>query len=259
LDAGRTLLIEPDGILAALPFQALIEPNGSYVGWEIPIAYSPGLEYTIRLRSDAGLSSSSRALVVGEPLSGLSTSNITLPDANREAHWVSTLFNNSVLITGREATAAAIVHNLSHTNAFHFAGHAFSGPDGIGLEVSSGSSGSDSVISLLGPDRIASADLRALRLAVLSACSTGRAGDDGLAGPGSLAAAFLRAGVPNVVASRWNVDSSATARFMALLYPALIQGRTVADSLLLASREAGSSASASHPYFWAAFSVYGRT
>ncbi len=196
---------------------------------------------------------------MGEPLlTSQSAARALLPDADREAQWVGTLFSDSVLLLGRDATADAILRHLSQTVTFHFAGHAISGPDGTGLEVTADTPLEDSPNSLLGPDRIAMADLHSLRLAVLSACSTGRSGEYGFAEPGNLAAAFLRAGVPDVLASRWNVDSSATARFMSLIYPALTRGGSITNSLVVASRQAGSYPGSSHPYFWAAFSVYGR-
>jgi len=102
----------------------------------------------------------------------------------------------------------------------------------------------------LSPER-----LRHLDLAVLAACATGDSGDRGLLHPDSLVSALLRAGVPTVVASRWNVDSRATSRLMAAFYRELSAGVSPAVALQNAQREVA--LSLPHPYYWASFTVNG--
>ena len=74
-----------------------------------------------------------------------------------------------------------------------------------------------------------------LKLAVLSACDTAVA-DGGLNDPGSLVRLFLRAGVPQVIASKWSVDSAASSELMENLYARLLDGDSV--ELALAQRRA---------------------
>jgi CHAT domain-containing protein/tetratricopeptide (TPR) repeat protein len=260
LDQARTLIIETDGNLSAIPFQALVEPDGTYLGVHRSLVYAPGLSYMLGLRPSERISHTTAALVVGNPaISDSSSGLVTLPDAGSEARQIGHLFSHSVLLEGKEATKNAILAQLGHAVIFHFAGHAVSASDGSGLEVAADND-SDRAIgrTLLSPELIARSDLGRLQLAVLSACATGEIGQEGITGPGNIAAAFLRARVPHVIASRWAVDSAATRSLMDLVYQALLSGESVPESLRRASGQLTESSQYAHPYYWAAFSVFGR-
>ena len=68
---------------------------------------------------------------------------------------------------------------------------------------------------------------------------------------------MLEAGVPDVVASRWNVDSEATRVLMERFYKHLLTGHDVASSLRAAQIELIVRPGMAHPYYWAAFGVQG--
>jgi len=97
-------------------------------------------------------------------------------------------------------------------------------------------------------------------MVVLSACNTagsdGKLGGDALSG---LAESFFFAGARSLVASHWQVPSSATAQLMTAMFSTLgptLKGGTsealkVAQSRLIAKKET------SHPFFWAAFVLIG--
>jgi CHAT domain-containing protein len=72
----------------------------------------------------------------------------------------------------------------------------------------------------------------------------------------SLALVFLAKGVPHVIASRWNVDSSSTVLLMEVFYEKLLAGASVPQAL--ASAEAALRQRAPHPYYWAAFDAFGQ-
>ena len=102
--------------------------------------------------------------------------------------------------------------------------------------------------------------LRKTQLAVLSACATGGSDtSEGLNDPDSLARAFLDAGVPHVVASRWNVNSGVTLHFMQIFYGAIQKGTEVPAALAEAARAIRTAKATNHPYYWAAFSAFGKT
>jgi len=96
-------------------------------------------------------------------------------------------------------------------------------------------------------------------LAVFSACATEGVERDGAGDPESLVRAFLEAGVPQVMASRWNVDSRTTAMFMNAFYDRLLEGQAAVDAARAAASDIRKQPDKSHPYYWAAFSVYGRS
>ena len=99
--------------------------------------------------------------------------------------------------------------------------------------------------------------LSRMQLAVFSACDTQDGNAGGTASADSLVRFFLRAGVAHVVASRWNVDSSATRQFMELFYAALLDGSTVAESMRQAQTQLRSRPGMAHPYYWSAFTAFG--
>ena len=259
LDPRRTLIVEATGTLASVPFQALVEPNGSYLGVNRALVSSPGLDYMLRLRPSRPVSLSMRALVVGASVVLGSGQRTPLPDADREAEQISQLFKNSVLLRSKQASQIVIMDHIAEAALFHFAGHSLSSAEGTGLEVAADEDASETAhLPLLSPDRIAAARLINLELVVLSACSTGRAGDEGLADPEDIAEAFLRAGVPHVIASRWDVDSASTVALMNWTYRVLLRGESVPSALQDAYRTFSSVPALSHPYYWAAFNVFGR-
>jgi CHAT domain-containing protein/cytochrome c-type biogenesis protein CcmH/NrfG len=258
LEPDRVLIIEADGQLAKLPFQALVLPEGSYLGLQRTLAFSPGLHYMLRLRPEETITSDENVLIVGEPALARSDIDfIPLPDANREVREIAGLFRNSTLISGKTATAPNIIQHLSSASVFHFAGHAISGAEGTGLKVAPANE-LESASALLTPDQIEAQRLSRIRLVVLSACSTAQPGDDGLADSGNISLAFLRGGVPHVVATRWAVDSSTVSELTRSFYSELLTGRSPGAALLRAATELNHQANRVHPYFWASFSVFGR-
>jgi len=261
LEPSRILIVEPDSILSDVPWQALVDPQGEYLGNRFAIVVSPGLGYWLDLRSPAAISPETTTLVVGMPaVASLVASRYPpLPDADREARSVASQFWHSRLLSGTEATSLAIQQALSRSQVFHFAGHAVSGVKQSGLVLASvtGPDGDDDEPTLLSASDLDKALLQRLQLVVLSACTTAET-EKGFTGPDTLVRGFLRAGVPHVVASRWPVDSRITERTMAEFYTRLFEGLPIAVALQQAARKLQTQPGTAHPYYWAAFGSYGR-
>ena len=261
LEPSRQLIVEPDSILSDVPWQALVDPQGEYLGSRFAIVVSPGLGYWLNLRPPAAISPEGTALVVGMPsLAPVVASRFApLPDADREAQSVASQFLHARLLHGTEVTALAIKQELARSDVFHFAGHAVSGVKQSGLVLASPSESDENADEprLLSASDLPSAMLQRLQLVVLSACATAET-EKGFGVPDTLVRSFLRAGVPHVVASRWPVDSRITERTMAEFYKALFQGQPSTKALQQAANTLRLQPGTSHPYYWAAFGSYGR-
>ncbi len=239
LAGARRVLVVPHGVLAELPFAALMH-EGRPLGQRIELALAPSARAALRgLRQ--GAARPRRALALGE------TSR--LAHAGREAHFVAFLFEQGRALVGEEATLAALQREASGADVLHLACHAQFRSDNPRF----------SALHL--HDAALTVDLaEALPLAkgctvVLSACESGLAeassGDEML----GLARAFLIAGAARVVATLWPVDDHVTAGFMSRFYGALALGDGPAAALREA--QAATRRENPHPHFWGAFSVHG--
>jgi CHAT domain-containing protein len=255
LTLGRTLVIEAEGWLAHVPFEALLDSQNHYLIERASIVHSLGRDSDARLHSGGSISSDMPALVVASTASSTVERLTALPDVTAEADSVSNGFHSTRLLKGGEATFNAVRHELPGAAVFHFAGHALSSPDKAGL-VLSGESPTDAPL-LLDADAVRRIKLPNMQLAVLSACSTASS-SGGASGFQSITETLLRAGVPHVVASRWAVSSVEARAFVEDFYRNAIAGRSVSDATRLSSRTMLSNPRTAHPYYWSAFAAYGR-
>jgi CHAT domain-containing protein len=256
LTPGRTLVIEADGWLARVPFEALLDSNGHYLIEHAPIVHSLGQDSQTRLRSDNGISADLPALVLGSTASSAADGLIPLPDVAEEADTVAHGFHSPLVLKGGEATLSAVRSDLPGAAVFHFAGHSLAAPQRTGLLLESGD-GKMNTPRLMDANVVRHLHLQNLQLAVLSACSTA-SGGTGSNGFDSVTDALLRAGVPHVVASRWAVDSTETRGFVQGFYRNALSGQTVSEAIRLTSRNMLANPRTSHPYYWSAFAAYGR-
>lgn len=102
---------------------------------------------------------------------------------------------------------------------------------------------------------VASLDLSATELVVLSACETGVGEISAGQGVYGLRRAFLTAGTQTLVASLWQVADASTSRLMSDYYRGLNEGQGRGDAMhaaILSLRQRYP-----HPYYWAPFIVIG--
>ncbi len=207
----------------------------------------------MHLRPVTSITQETPALIVSVP----SADGFTpLADARNEAQAVASNFSSPRWLQDRNATLSAIRRDIRGTGVFHFAGHAVASPLRSGL-----------VLAELDPDfqrsqlvsaeSFAAKETGALQLVVLSACHTNGEAKVGSSGTETLTEALLHAGVPHVIASRWNVDSRETAELMEKFYSHLLAGSDVANAMHTAQLALASNPASVHPYYWAAFELRG--
>jgi CHAT domain-containing protein/tetratricopeptide (TPR) repeat protein len=258
LAPGRTLVIEADGWLARVPFEALVDADDHYLIERWPVVHSLGQDFEAQLRSDGDrdqpIAAGMPALVVASTASSQEEGLPPLSGVAEEADAVASGFHSPRVLKGNEATLRAVKEDLPSAAVFHFAGHSLFTPDHSGLLLENVSPQTETP-SLLDAAAVRKLNVGNMQLAVLSACST-ESGAGSSGGFNSITEALLRAGVPHVIASRWEVVE--TRAFIDDFYRSALSGQLVSEAIRRASRNLLADNRTAHPYYWSAFAAYGR-
>lgn len=251
---GRRLVFELDDVLSPIPMEALVDHDGKYLIERSEVANTPSLYHILNARPAMNLNVAAHALVVGVSGSGLP--GVTpISDAEHEAEMVAQSFRSPRLLEGVDATLPRIHREMSSASIFHFAGHAIALPEMSGL-VLGDSVAESGRATLLNSENLQPEMVRRLQLAVLSACDTGTIQASRNSGSEGIALAFLRYGVPRVVASQWKVDSAGTTLLMQRFYQRLTNGNDSMQALHDAKLTLAADSRFSHPYYWAPFQMF---
>lgn len=253
LSGHDALLLEPDPQLANLSWPVLPTVAGP-----LGIAY-PLAEMRSILANGVGdgLPRSrpvGRALVVGASVA--TEGEPPLPEAMSEASDVGRLLHAPEILLGEQATAARVGADLGSATIFHFAGHALQTQSGTELLLAAASPGDrqpwvDGKFLSQHPPRVC-------RLAVLSACATGTHEAAWNHPLQSMVETLASLDVPEVVATRWQIDSQASVPLIDAFYGGLAKGDTPAMALATARKLQFGNSSYRNPYYWGAYYVTGR-
>ena len=247
ISGQHTLVVETDDKLRMLPLGLLVDSSGKYLSDRFAITFSPGIAYLSESRKWSGVSARSDAVVLGNPrVVGWAP----LPDATDEAKAVASSFDHPYLVVQDAVDQADLSREIARAAVFHFSGHAEASVASAGLVTG------DTTFFL--PNQLRLIKQSHLELVVLSACSSSRGTSGFFDDDDSVVRRMMVAGVPEVVASRWKVDSASTAFLMKAFYLKLLAGQEPSQALDSAARSVRSVPRFSHPYYWAGFSVFGR-
>jgi CHAT domain-containing protein len=265
LDANASLELEQDPMLQDLPWPVLPASAGplglQYSLAEVrsiladPESRRGGRSQT-ELRSGGApqTENGSNALIVGASVA--SEGEPPLPEALDEARNVGRFLHTSDLLLGERATTSHVAASLGSARIFHFAGHALQTTSGTELLLAANAP--DERTPWIDGAFLRKHPPRECRLAVLSACATGIRASSGNNSLQDLVETLGSLGVPEVVATRWQIDSEASVPFMNAFYSNLAQGKSVAAALTAARRAESSQPKYNHPYYWGAFYVTGK-
>ena len=253
------VLIDGDSAIVDIPWQALVDDNDQYLVQSHWIVRIQSLGLSSKTTPHAKLGKLKHALVVAVSDSGLyagaNSNPARLVDAELEGRSVSSTFPIATLLLDDRAKFREIKREIRSANVFHYAGHTIStGSFSAGLVL--GGVGDDEKTGILDAQAIRSFQVPNLRLAVLSACQTQGSDERAFSDADSLALAFLQIGVPEVIASRWAVDSHETAIMMRIFYENIAAGSSPSLSLRAAEIETLRNSETRHPYYWAAFNSF---
>ena len=261
----RALVFIPEGVLQSVAFAALWNrQTGRYLVEDYLLGVAPSGTVFVRASTGAAAprGTTPRALIVGNPQfdrqlwAGLSN----LPGAEAEAGDIARLYARSEVLTGSGATRTAFLEGLRRSDVVHYAGHATASTDApsaarllFAPDPATGDSGA------LYLHELGHQGLSRTRVVVLAACRTAAGAVSRVEGALSLGRPFLAAGVPDVVASLWDVDDAASRRFFVSFHRALLEEP---DPLLALGKAQiaflhADDVSLAHPASWAAFICMG--
>jgi CHAT domain-containing protein len=277
----------PDGCLHTLPFAALVEDDGSYLGLRYTISYTPsaGTEVNLRITprpasdrflgiggveygaaktgSPSQSATSQRKGLPRNPDEEFDVSHLAeLPDSEEEVRTAASLVGgpdtDTTLKLGKDATETAIEQTeLSSYRVIHFAVHAIAdpkNPERAALLLRSDPPHSDGFLEVR---KVLLFPLKT-QLVVLSACETAVGQLQGEEGIANLARAFLIAGSSSVVSTLWQVNDTYSLFLMKHFYQHLADGAGKAQALRAAEtdlvQEFGSD---TPPLYWAGFTLMG--
>jgi CHAT domain-containing protein len=284
------LLIAPDGALNLVPFEALMDEHKHYLIERYAISYlGSGRDL---LRMQIARASKSVPLVIANPFFGAASEpklvaragarrSITtardlsgvyfapLAGTALEARSIKSLFPEANVLTGREATVAAL-KQADAPRILHIATHGFFlEPDTTNpLHVTesqnpllrSGLALADSNVNRQGArDGILTAleasglNLWGTRLVTLSACDSGIGEVKNGEGVYGLRRAFVLAGAETLVMSLWPVSDYVTRELMTNYYEGLQKGLGRGEALRQAQLATLRREGRQHPFYWASF------
>ena len=268
----KRLLVSPEGPLSYVPFAALLpdlvvayESSGSTYGVLREEKEKHGEQVLALGDPDYTATSDPTALALYAPVAVARDAAtrggrlVSLPATREEATAVA-----DVKLFGKDASEsglrAALGKRSARWHAVHFACHGLVDPDHPTL--------SSLALTPEGKDDGFLTALEVLKmeipsdLVVLSACETGKGkivGGEGIVG---LTRAFMYAGSPRVICSLWKVDDDATRALMVKFYELWNPkdgkpGLPTAEALRKAQEFVKSQEQWKHPYFWAAWVLWG--
>lgn len=277
LEGKTELIIVPDNVLAFLPFETFVLPDGRYLieAYDISYVQSLAVSEIIRTRNYGSHEKDFLGIGVGEyssfsqrkqtgeyaELDNIIWQNLsgTIP----EVEMVSRYFNESISITDGSISETAIKMlsnegTLRNFKIVHIAAHGMVLPETPALSSLVLTENMESENDgYLNADEIAVLDLQA-DFVNLSACETGLGKIYGGEGVVGISQAFLVAGANSLSTSLWQVADESTNLFMQTFYDYVVnQGYSYKKAMAATKRTFLELDEYAHPYYWAPFVFYG--
>lgn len=281
----KDLLIIPDGLLALVPFDALLDSQPKDLDdfetfpflarrKNIGLAFSAALqlemsEPVVNPNTSAGSALIMAPFFRGNPnelsqktykTNNTRTPPNALPYSGREAYLVRKAWGNGKTLFGASATLDAYLRDASNCLLHHLCTHAAAdGRYGLYCYVLF-SKGDTSVEKLYARD-IYKLELR-VDMVTLSACESGLGELQPEEGVIGLTRAFAFAGAKSIVSSLWKVTDQSTSELMAMFYTNLTTNNLSKDQALGHAKrdflnDTNILNATKHPFFWAGFNIVG--
>jgi hypothetical protein len=244
------LLLEPDPLLGNVSWPSVATAAGP-LGIDFNLEEVPSL--LVDRRPNGANLPVGKSLVVGASIG--SGEKLLLPEAIDEARDVARFGRAASLLLAGQATEPQVAARLGTAAILHFAGHAVRLDGDTRLLLAPSGAAADR--PYLDSGLLRSHPPRAARLAVFSACSTGKTEEGWNHGMGDIVDTLASLGVPEVVATRWQIDSASAVPMMDAFYGGLAKGLSVPSALTAARQSLLRDPRYRHPYYWAAYYASG--
>lgn len=264
LEGARRIVIVPHGIIAQVPFGALMNrASGKYLIQDYQVLESPSSSALVALRSRrVTLPNSETRNEAFAPFPR------ELPGSATEVRAFARTMRRAAARLERKATERAVRSALESGSVVHLATHGvlnfrnplFSRVDLVPAAERRGSSANWDNDGRMEVRELLGLHVRS-PLVFLSGCETGGSddwSDSGVRSTGdlTLSRALLSAGALNVVSALWRIDDEGAAKFAETFYTNLrVTG--VTESLALAQRSLVADRRFNSPYYWGAYVVSG--
>lgn len=244
LKQRKRLVFIPAGNLNFLPFGALCNKSGT------PLLVNHSFVELAKPTDFSDISKSEPLKVDG--VTAFANATLDLPASAKEAEAIASLFDNSKLFMGMEATKSAFLANGSRSGALHIATHG----------QCDANDALKSHLKLANGEKVAQEEILTLvleqtPLVTLSACNTAVSNNVEANYVASLAEAFWLAGSPSVVASLWSVEDESTKLLMTEFYNGLQSGKSKVEALREAQLSVYNTPKFQHPAYWSGFVLFG--
>lgn len=276
-DPRGDVIVVRDGLLNLLPFDALRDAAGKYVGEQTVVSYLPSAGSFYLLAEQINKPDQNRrVLAVGAvpydqeaarlkkviATHGFEDTILSNLQNSREeaiAATAGTPQKDATVVLGAAATESALKKAAAERyRVIHLAVHSVvdtNDPDRAALIFLDDPAAGDD--GLLQAPEIAQLRLHT-DLVVLSACDTVVGPIEGQEGVATLGRSFLLAGAQNVISTLWATDDNSSLALLKRFYSHLSAGDSAALSLAEAKREFLTRfRSEAVPYYWAAFTFEG--
>ena len=255
------LVIVPHGVLAGLPFAALINGStGRFLVEDFSIVNLPSAAAFTALRSRSA--TRLRGTQAGTGFAPFNRRS-QLPATMAEVTAFKSAALDRNIVAGANATEAALRTALSDNRIVHVATHGvmnYRSPLFSRVEVAPGPMSKSDDNGRLEVYEVLDLSVRS-PLVFLSGCETG-AGTEWLNDPVrgtadlTLTQAFLAAGARNVITTLWRIADQGAARFAETFYSNL-KTRPLADAFATTQRTMSRDPQYQNPYYWAGYILAG--
>jgi CHAT domain-containing protein len=241
LTRDAVVAVVPDGLLNDLPLAALVQPSGRYLIEDHAVVRASSLTSLVdaSVAWQRSRARPTQALVAAPSAVEEGTRRVArLPSALVEASSVASQYPSAIVLRGQQATRRAFEAAVRSGEVIHFAGHAVANQRFPLLSrlLFTGSAEEGALSAF----EIEHLPLDRTRIVTLAACEAARGVFVRGEGTLSLARPWLRAGVPSVVATIWEIDDTSARTLFSALHVLIARGVHPVLALQRIQRDASS-------------------